>query len=598
MKNWFRAAAPSLARQQAKPGLFLSQLPVAADAPNLPPKVGSPYLANVLPPFGTNPPTGPVSQLTTTNYEDRYVSSDPRDIWFLSLPSKILPKQVDQILRSALGGDVWQQWQLCALMLDSWPMFRKCSHELRAAVANARFKVVPHVDDDGAQPTPEAAAKAALVRKAMRRFKPNPFNDEVGWSGTVYDLADAVLNGLSMGELLWYRNADLEWLPRATAWVHPRHFTFGNDGNICVFDGAYNRLNFMLARQPGTTPDPDKFLLAQFKSRSGSALGAGLMRPLAWYWSAMVYNRDWMLKAAQKFGSPFVHAAYKAGSTADEVAQIEGFLARGIQNGYVAYPEGTTLAVSDVGTTGADNRQSRIVQEANEACQILLLGQTASTTPTPGKLGNDTAHMDVKQEHVQAVARWVATVLSEQFAPAVCRLNYGEGGDDECPTIEADFAQAEDPQAAATRVVALTNAGIPIQQTELYKAVGFTAPQEGDVVFVGGTTGGQTGKMADPEADEVGGKPPPPPLPPGFGKPGGKPGERGNFSGGEDGAGDDDEQALRAALAGATDKDVEDLHSLAVAAVSAPRLNGEVHAVQRKVVELMERLGRRTKGTM
>ena len=585
MKNWFRSAAPSLARREAKPGVFLSQLPVTADAPNLPPKIGAPSLVNPLPPFGTNPPVGPITEVSG-DMSERLVSSDPRELWYLSLPAKMLPKQVDQILRSALGGDVWQQWQLCSLMLDSWPMFRKCAHELRTAVAGVRFKVVPHVDDDGEQPTAEAQAKAALVKRAMRRFKPNPFNDEQGWNGSVYDLTDAVVNGLSMGELMWYRNADLEWLPRATAWVHPRHFTFGNDGNLCVFDGAYNRLNFMLARQPGAVPDPDKFLCAQFKSRSGSSLGAGLMRPLAWYWSAMVYNRDWMLKAAQKFGSPFVHAAYKAGSTAAEVSQIESFLARGIQNGYCAYPEGTTVQVVDMGGSGADNRQSRIVQEANEACQILLLGQTSTTSPTPGKLGDDQTHMDVKQEHVQAVARWVAVVLTEQFASAVCRLNYGEGGDDECPTIEADFAQAEDPGEAATRVVAITSAGVPLQQSELYKAIGFTAPTKGDVVFAGG----QTGKMADPEADEVGGKPPAP----AFGQPGGGGEGEGQFGqGGEDDEQEPAEASVRAALARATDGEVEEVHSLVVAAAGAPVLNGEVAAVQQKVGELMSRLGRR-----
>src|SRR5574343_134795 len=55
-------------------------------------------------------------------YTVRVITSDPRDMWYLALPAKLLPKQVEQIKRSGLGGDIWQQWQLCDLMADSWPM--------------------------------------------------------------------------------------------------------------------------------------------------------------------------------------------------------------------------------------------------------------------------------------------------------------------------------------------------------------------------------------------------------------------------------------------------------------------------------------------
>src|ERR1041385_4819787 len=113
---------------------------VEAAAPRLPPanqrRDGD--LVSTLPPFGTNPPNRPVCG-GSIELMERSIKNDPRDLWFLALPSKLTPKQIVMILRSALGGDIWQQWQLMSLMLDSWSMLRKCSHEIRQGGGRAPY---------------------------------------------------------------------------------------------------------------------------------------------------------------------------------------------------------------------------------------------------------------------------------------------------------------------------------------------------------------------------------------------------------------------------------------------------------------------------
>jgi hypothetical protein len=111
--------------------------------------------------------------------QDRAVQGDASSDWWLALADKLPPKQVSAILRGALAGNLWQQWQLTRRMADSWPMFRKCCFELQAAVAQCKVTVTPY-SKPGAKPTPRAIEKADLVQRALDAFKPDRFAEEEG----------------------------------------------------------------------------------------------------------------------------------------------------------------------------------------------------------------------------------------------------------------------------------------------------------------------------------------------------------------------------------------------------------------------------------
>jgi len=110
------------------------------------------------------PPMGSTMAKSPVGYEDvqpieRTIRNDPRESFYWTLPNKLTPQQCLQMLRAALAGDLFQQFNLCQLMLDTWPRFAKCAHELRMAVAMVKFVVKP-VSLPGKEPTPAALAKA------------------------------------------------------------------------------------------------------------------------------------------------------------------------------------------------------------------------------------------------------------------------------------------------------------------------------------------------------------------------------------------------------------------------------------------------------
>jgi phage gp29-like protein len=549
---------------------YTFQSPIKAIAPALPPGRTDKALTEILPPFGTNPPQRPLAEAPELG--ERTIHNDPRELWYLALPYKLTPKQVIQILRDALGGDLWQQWQLLSLMLDTWPRLRKCQHEVRTAVAAAKYVVRPYVEDEGDEPTQSAIDKAATVRRAMRAFRPDPTTDESEFFGMVYACTDSVLNGLSMVELMYYRKG-LELLPRAAAWVHPRHFTFGNDGRLAVFDDMYNRLNYALAQTPGEGPDGNKFLIPQYTSRSGSSLGGGLMRPLAWGWSARVFGQEWMLNHAQKFGNPFLDISYKVGTPQAELDRLKGYMADAGNQGFLMHPEGSEAQIHPAQSLGPDNAHRNILEMTDVWCAELILGQESTTKQTPGKLGNEGSQEQVKREVIQGVANWVArTVLTAQFAAAICRVNYGT--DDECPEIEADFTEESDPQAEAARDQVFLSAGVPMVAEEFYKRHNLTMPQDEDIVIKGGTIGKQGDLKAQAEEARQAALNP----------------QAASGEPDEDDPKQVTEAKLRKALRKATDEEVDELAELVTAAkAKGGEINGEWESVKVKVQEIYSR---------
>ena len=453
-------------------------------------KAGSVHLPTL--PVYTNenvPMTQPVMGWSDA-LEDRAIRSDPRENWYLTLPEKLTPQQAVNIIRAALGGDIWQLHMLDQLMESRWPTYRMAKHQLREAAAFTKYTTHPHCEE-GEEPTPEATEKAALVARAMRSFSPNQFTDEKGFSGFVYDCANIGI-GMSVEEIIWQRKRTKkygeEMLPRAACFVHPRHFTFNNLGVLCVYDNDYAREYDdpnTQRRNPilwGTEPDPDKFICAQVQTKSGSALGAGYMLPIIWLFVARQWCNEWALNTAKQFGSAFIDITYKPGSSdVDERAKLAAFLKNAGAERRLIHPEGTVATIHPAQSLGSDNPQRYILEESDKQCLFLLLGQTGTTQATPGKLGDSSTHQDVKEERVLGLTQWLAHNPIKQFARAVLRQNYGN--DDDCPEIVPDRTRPLSSGEVGALVTQINGSGIPVRADEFYKKIGFSQPEPGDVII-------------------------------------------------------------------------------------------------------------------
>jgi len=380
------------------------------------------------------------------------------------------------------------------------------SHQLREAVSYTKFNCNPYTEE-GNEPTKSAIDKQRIVQRAIKGMSPKPFGDEKSFSGFVYDCCDAALNGVSMSELMWEQrmeNGERLWMPRASAWIHPRHLTFTPEGYVSISDDNSGRLypdTRLVARDRVVEgpPNEDKFICSQFISRSGSSLGAGFMRPLAWYWAARQFNLEWMLNTAKQFGSPFIEMTFNPAVPGQELHDLENFLKNAGPERRLLHPTGTVATIHPAENIPEGNPQRYLMEEADKACLFLLLGQSGTTMQTPGKLGQEGTHADVKDERVMGLANWVARNPLRQFARAVIRVNYGE--DSECPNIEPDFTKPLDAAQVSQLASAISSSRTPVRADEFYRKLGFTQPEKGDLIIEGGRV---VEMSAVPTQDELG----------------------------------------------------------------------------------------------
>lgn len=467
-------------------------------------KAAGPSVPGILPPFGTNEPMSRPVTNESSDLTERFISADPREGWYLSLPSKLTPNQVEMIKRAAIGGDIWQMHQLGELMKDTWPMLRKCDHELREAVSNVKFVVTPYAED-GQKPTKSAVKKADSVRRAITQMRPNPFNDEQAFEGMIYQMAGAFVNGIIVHELLWDKSpvrvpgGGYNRYVKSAVYVHPRHFSFANDGGLTLFDDSYNRMTWANAN-PRQSPNPDKFICGTFYNTSGSALSAGHIRALGWYYSALVFGREWMLNAAKQWGNPFLSISFRQNT---DLTQLKAFLAESGPSRRLLHPEGTLPTIHPAQSMGTDNPQRFLAEEADRQCQLLILGQTLSSNTSSsggGAYALGQVHMEVRADRVQGVAQWLSGEPLCQLSKAICRVNFGD--DQEYPRIAPDFTKPLAPGEVGALASAISGSKTPVKLEEHYRKLGYTAPEPGDIVIVNGEIKIQGEPMTDEERQE------------------------------------------------------------------------------------------------
>lgn len=262
------------------------------------------------------------------------------------------------------------------------------------------------------------------------------------------------------------------WLPRQTRKVHPRWYGWD------VESGLFGM------RSPGsdTLGDflPSKFLVAVNNVSFGHPSGGALLRSLAWYWCAANFSADWLLNFAQIFGQPIRWATYDKSDP--ELKDImESMLENMGAAAWAAAPTGSTLELKEPSNKGSDNPQNQMIDMADTACDLLILGQTL--TSSPGEAGSRAlgeVHYNVRSDIIDAAADWVAEVMNEQLLTAVFDFNGPAGNEDSSlPYFAPTSKEVKDRNAAVDRIGKILDKGIPLSKSYVYETIDL-----GDIIGV------------------------------------------------------------------------------------------------------------------
>lgn len=414
-----------------------------------------------------------------------------RERWMLPLAAQMTPSRIETILRTALTSESpLNEQALYDLMEATWPRLLKNRMEVTDAVVSLDWQLM---DAPEGENTPGAKS---LVERVKNGMSGNPVEDGQGWRATMECLMSAWFRGIAICEVDWeYRAAGTRfpgaWLPRQTRDVSPRHFGWKSDGRLMLYPDGH----------PEKAVDfpPHKFLIAIRKAGKGHPSGTALLRALAWWWCAANFSAEWLLNFAQIFGQPFRWATYEAGQEgvkAELATMMEemGSAAWGIG------PDGTKIEWHESSKSGADNPQAHMLDRADTACDLLVLGQTltGSVSKEGGSRALGDVHSSVRSDIIDSAALWLAEILNEQLIPSVAAVNYGEVSEDSAlPWFQPARKDKKDTKVLAETFEIILRSGIPLLKEEVYDALDLSQPKPGEDAFEGHAGGIPAGTPPD-----------------------------------------------------------------------------------------------------
>ena len=134
-----------------------------------------------------------------------------------------------------------------------------------------------------------------------------------------------------------------------------------------------------------------------------------MMRGLVPWFMGQKYGLKWFFIFAQMFGIPHRIAKYTGG---DETVKQEliSMMERMAEGNYAVIPDGSTVDMIESKATGTQIPQRVLIQDANDECDITILGQTL--TSSSGHAGGNRAlgevHADTKDDILNGTADFVA----------------------------------------------------------------------------------------------------------------------------------------------------------------------------------------------
>ena len=389
------------------------------------------------------------------------------------------PANIRQILTNARNGQLWDQERLYRTMLDTWPRMVKNLSEFQGAVAGLGLTIEPAKREGMEEPTPNAVRIHDVVSRAIESYAPRPGYWELGLTDMIKALVEPYVKGISALEIVWHvQNGIVS--PRCYAPVPGKYLAYPNQSNevdrLMLAPTGIN--NSVLEDFP-----PNKFLIAVWCKGGSHPVYAANLRPLSKYWVASVYGLGWLMQYGQLFGIPWRHVETDGSEGAQ--AEAESLLENIGASGWAITTKGVALNILD-GVSGSTDSlpQVKMMEEADKACDIMLLGQTLTTdVGDSGSRALGDVHAGVRKEKLQDVANWVAGIITDQLIPAIVRLNFGDVPAEDMPYCKIVIPEAKDDKANAERVKILSEIGIEMPRAWVHETVGVPVPVEGEAVF-------------------------------------------------------------------------------------------------------------------
>lgn len=367
--------------------------------------------------------------------------SGVRRVWDETVTGGLTPYRLAALLQGAAAGEANDYLTLAEEMEERDLHYRCEISKRRLAVAS--LPVVIESASDDPKDIKLADAVRALVKKA-------------GFRGLLKDLLDAIGKGYSVDEIMWQRGA--QWIPGSYEWRDPRFFVYDRDSRrkIRLLD-TENMID-------GIELEPYKFLVHLPHLKTGIPIRGGIARVAAWAYLCKNYTiKDW-LAFAEVFGMPLRLGKYNNGAQKEDIQILKMAVANLGSDAAAVIPESMMIEfIEGSKSTGGDTLFMRLADWLDAQVSRGILGQTATTQGTPGKLGSDEAQSEVRDDIRDDDASQLAETLNRDLVIPYIDLNFGP--QENYPELLLRAVENEDLTVLTTALEKLVPLGLKVEQS-------------------------------------------------------------------------------------------------------------------------------------
>jgi phage gp29-like protein len=277
------------------------------------------------------------------------------------------------------------------------------------------------------------------IDKQAAEYVREQLGQRVAWDNITTKMLYGVFFGFAVAEVIYRRDGARVGL-EAIKVRNRRRFRYAKDGGL--------RLLTMHSMTEGVPCERPYFWDFQVGAdHDDEPYGQGLAHWLYW---PVLFKRNgikFWLTFLEKFGSPTAVGTYDRDATTEERSRLLA-ACRAVQtDAGIILPKGMEITLLEAARSGTSDYKT-LHDTMDATIQKVVLGQTASTQGTAGKLGNDDLQGDVRDDIIKADADLVCESFNNGPARWLTEWNFPGAA---IPRVYRVTEKAEDLSARAKR---------------------------------------------------------------------------------------------------------------------------------------------------
>ncbi|MFA6290221.1 MAG: DUF935 domain-containing protein [Victivallales bacterium] len=392
-----------------------------------------------------------------------------RDRWSDYPSSGLTPQRLAAIFKEADMGDVRRQAELFEEMEEKDTHLFSELQTRKNAIHGLDYEVTPW--DESAE------------NKKISEFVSDCLNSLENFDDAILDLLDAIGKGYSLEEISWDISSG-KAIISGLSWLHAKKAVFYERGAANMWAKSTECPRILTEAEPfnGEIMPPFKLVYHRYKARSGYDTRAGVLRVCGWMYLFKNYGiKDWVA-FAEVFGMPLRLGKYDtSASKADRDALIAAIQSLGSDAAGIVSKNTEIEFIETTKNSGTNNIYETLANFCDKQMSKAILGQTATTEGTPGKLGNEDAQDRVRYDLIKADAESLSKTIRYQIIRPLVGYNFG--WDKPLPWFKLLYERAEDLAQLITVYKGASDIGQPISAEHISERFKIPMPKKGETLL-------------------------------------------------------------------------------------------------------------------